>query len=253
MTQDDTAIAREATVARSRLLLGACASGMLAALIFLVFPHLDVAIAGLFMLDSGGFVFNYPGIGWDFRNLFNVMFWISILCALLGTGLALKGWKLFGLGFARWFFLACCLALGPGITANVLLKDNWGRARPFHIEQFGGKQSFTPPLLRSGECRRNCSFISGEASSIFMVFFALSLMLPTVSGRLMLAGIAGGLAAGLVRMAQGGHFLSDVIFAGVFMALIAAALHCLIFDTNGAKGAQRLLGKLTGRLWRTSP
>jgi lipid A 4'-phosphatase len=39
-----------------------------------------------------------------------------------------------------------------------------------------------------------------------------------------------GSLAGLTRIAQGGHFLSDVVFAGVFMALTTACLQ-LLFDT----------------------
>jgi membrane-associated PAP2 superfamily phosphatase len=39
---------------------------------------------------------------------------------------------------------------------------------------------------------------------------------------------------------QGGHFLSDVVFAGVFMALVCAGLHRLMFGRVGA-GRRRLL------------
>jgi hypothetical protein len=42
------------------------------------------------------------------------------------------------------------------------------------------------------------------------------------------AGTLCGLAAGLVRMAQGGHFLSDVIFAGVLMVLTVSLAHKLM-------------------------
>lgn len=35
---------------------------------------------------------------------------------------------------------------------------------------------------------------------------------------------------GLIRMGEGGHFLSDVVFAGVFMALDVALVHWLVFD-----------------------
>ena len=44
-----------------------------------------------------------------------------------------------------------------------------------------------------------------------------------------MAGIIAGSLAGLVRMMQGAHFLSDVIFAAITMALIAAAVQ-LIFE-----------------------
>ena len=45
----------------------------------------------------------------------------------------------------------------------------------------------------------------------------------------MAAAIAAGSFAGFIRMGEGGHFLSDVIFAAVFMALDVALLHWLVF------------------------
>ena len=40
------------------------------------------------------------------------------------------------LGLPQWLFLAVCLGVGPGLVANLLLKDQWGRARPKHIAEF---------------------------------------------------------------------------------------------------------------------
>jgi lipid A 4'-phosphatase len=50
-------------------------------------------------------------------------------------------------------------------------------------------------------------------------------------------GTVAGFGAGLIRMAQGAHFPSDVVFAGVFMALAVAGLHRLVFGGRGARGA----------------
>jgi membrane-associated PAP2 superfamily phosphatase len=44
----------------------------------------------------------------------------------------------------------------------------------------------------------------------------------------MLAGLVAGALLGLMRMAGGGHFLSDVIFSGVANGLIFALLYELI-------------------------
>jgi lipid A 4'-phosphatase len=77
--------------------------------------------------------------------------------------------------------------------------------------------------------RTQLLFVSGEAASMFAVFYAAALIVPHWSVATMIAGTIVGLAAGLVRVAQGGHFLSDVVFAGVFMALTAAGLHRLLF------------------------
>jgi lipid A 4'-phosphatase len=77
----------------------------------------------------------------------------------------------------------------------------------------------------SRECPRNCSFVSGEASAMFAPFFALAFLLPQYRMGLLAAGLATGLLVGTVRIIQGAHFLSDVLFAGIFMALTVALLH----------------------------
>jgi dolichol-phosphate mannosyltransferase len=106
-----------------------------------------------------------------------------------------------------------------------VFKENMGRARPRDIVEFGGTKTFTPPLVPSRECARNCSFISGEASSIYAAFFALALLIPQYRMGLLISGIAAGTLAGIVRIIQGAHFLSDVLFAGVFMAITVSLLH----------------------------
>jgi lipid A 4'-phosphatase len=139
----------------------------------------------------------------------------------------------------HWLYLVLCLGVGPGLVTNTLLKDQWGRARPAQIVEFGGSKTFTPPLLPADQCARNCSFVSGEAASMFAVFYAAALIVPQWSLPTMIAGTMVGLAAGLVRVVQGGHFLSDVVFAGVFMAVTAAGLHRLMFGRSGAGATAR--------------
>ena len=43
------------------------------------------------------------------------------------------------------------------------------------------------------------------------------------------AAIAAGAFAGVIRIGAGAHFLSDVVFAGVFMAFVARGLAWLLF------------------------
>jgi lipid A 4'-phosphatase len=52
-----------------------------------------------------------------------------------------------------------------------------------------------------------------------------------------------GFAAGLVRISQGAHFLSDVIFAGVFMALTAVVVYRAMFARVPLKGPLSILAK----------
>jgi membrane-associated phospholipid phosphatase len=44
-----------------------------------------------------------------------------------------------------------------------------------------------------------------------------------------------GVALGVIRMAAGGHFFTDVFFAGVIMYLLAWAMHGLIFRWSATR------------------
>lgn len=210
--------------------------GVVAAFVFVGFPQIDFAVTDLFYRGNRAFISNFPGTGQDLRAAIRLFFLAAVATAIVGLVLAaFFQRRLFEMGLRQWLFLVSCLALGPGLVANVILKNNWGRARPFHVREYGGDQIFTPALFRSDQCADNCSFVSGEAASIFMLFFALALLLPRRRGPLIAAGITVGTLAGFVRIAQGGHFLSDVVFAGVLMALIAQALYWLVFDLAGER------------------
>jgi lipid A 4'-phosphatase len=162
------------------------------------------------------------------RKAFMIVFTIVMLATLVATFRSLSSDRPKRLERARSLFMLAVLVIGPGVVTNLVLKDNLGRARPRDVIEFGGTKSFTPPLLPSRECPRNCSFVSGEASSMFAVFFALALLLPPYRWGLLIGGIAAGSLAGVVRIFQGAHFLSDVVFAGIFMALTVSLLHIAI-------------------------
>lgn len=160
------------------------------------------------------------------RRAFQVVFLLLALATLIAAArLVLKERKWFGLAQARCWFMIAVLVVGPGVVANLVFKDNMGRARPRDVIEFGGTKAFTPPLVWSSECPRNCSFVSGEASAMFAPFFALALLLPRFRLGLLATGIAAGFLVGMVRIVQGAHFLSDILFAGIFMALTVGLLH----------------------------
>jgi len=124
-------------------------------------------------------------------------------------------------------FLLFTLGIGPGLIVNAVLKDHWGRARPFQVTEFGGNRQFTAAFVVSDQCPTNCSFVSGDAS---LGYFGLAFFFITRRRRTFVAGAAilAGTLLGLVRMAQGAHFLSDVIFSGVFTFLVAWLLYFLL-------------------------
>jgi lipid A 4'-phosphatase len=207
--------------------------------VFSMYPQIDMSVARTFYLGDRHF-FGLESTGVVvLRNVFRVMFWSAIAAAAYGLFKTYRGqanWL--NASFRQWLFLAACLAVGPGLMTNLVLKDHWGRARPQQVIELGGTKHFTAPaLLPVHECDRNCSFVSGEASSIFMMFFAAAFVWSAWSGWMASAGIALGLLSGLVRMAQGGHFLSDVLYAGIFMALIALMLHGLFSRASRPRSA----------------
>ncbi len=211
------------------MLTGSGISFVAATALFFALPGMDIDIARLFFaphvgFDSRALVYEVP------RYAMQVLYGGALLAAVIASVryfVTRRSWL--GLSGAKWMFVALALMIGPGLVANVLLKDQSGRARPRQVEMFGGDKVFTPPLVPAQQCRRNCSFVSGEASSMFALLFALALVMRTWFVRLVWTGIAIGALAGLIRMAQGAHFLSDIVFAGVFMAATVAGLHLMMF------------------------
>jgi len=65
-------------------------------------------------------------------------------------------------------YLLAVLIVGPGLIVNVVFKDHFGRARPAQIVEFGGTKQFTPALVPTDQCHKNCSFSSGHAAAAFI-------------------------------------------------------------------------------------
>lgn len=207
------------------------AFGIAAAILFIAFPDIDIYVSAFFTDATGKFHYGQALVIRFARESFNLLF--AAYCVAAAAGLAgtlFLGRTLFGQGWREWLYLVLCAITGPGLVANLLFKNQWGRARPVQIEHFGGDLTFSPVLFLSDQCERNCSFVSGEASSIYLMFFALAMLLPSRRASLMLSGIVLGSAAGFIRIAAGGHFLGDVIFAGIFMALTTQILHALLLS-----------------------
>ncbi|MBV8133542.1 MAG: phosphatase PAP2 family protein [Alphaproteobacteria bacterium] len=203
--------------------------------IFLFAPEVDLATSGLFYDPERGFVLaNWPPI----LLLFHAIPWIAwgtvILAAIGVCWLLLLGKPLWRLDRKALIFLVASTAAGPGLLANTLLKDHWGRARPAQIEAFGGAHRFTPAPLPAVECDRNCAFVSGHAALAFSLV-SLAFLLPPGDSRRrgVVAALGFGALVGLGRIAQGAHFLSDVVYAGLLVYGSTALLYWWIVDCDG--------------------
>lgn len=198
------------------------------AALFLGYPELDLLAAGLFYSPDGGFVLRGQPFFDALHKYIGVLAWsIALGAVLLWLHDRYRRGADIPAGRRRAAaFVLFALLLGPGLVVNTILKDQWGRARPGYVAEFGGPAVFTPALLPTNQCRKNCSFVCGDAS----VGFGLVAFAFVGRRRLWLTlGIGIGAALGLMRMGQGGHFLSDVVFSFYAVYFTAWLLRRLAF------------------------
>jgi lipid A 4'-phosphatase len=127
-------------------------------------------------------------------------------------------------------YLLGSFLIGPGLTSNVLLKENWGRPRPNSVQQFAGTASFQPWWQPSATCKRNCSFVSGEASQAFWTMAPASLAPPQLRPFALGGAAIFGTAVGSLRIVFGRHFVTDVVLAGLITLVVIVALYRLLLD-----------------------
>ena len=213
------------------------------AIVFLKMPEIDLIVQRWFYNGEAGPEFgfilkHYPSASLA-RRIVMIAYAIWYIIIVLGliSAIAKQPWPLtryLKFGFRQWLFLTIATLTGPLFLSNLLLKDNWGRARPRQVLEFGGDLQFSPPILLSDQCQTNCSFVSGEASSMFMIFISLAFVVPVKRRLLVFLTIILGSLSGLIRIGIGGHFLSDVIFAGLFMCICAALVYWVIYYSRFA-------------------
>ena len=218
------------------------AVGVLLAIVFLAFPQIDLYVNGLFYLGQNDFTIRHTWVAWAVAKILRPAFTIfSVGLAVLILVRWLTGWPQRMRRLRGAVFVALCLAVGPGLIANALFKENWGRARPKQVVEFAGERQFTPPLIPADQCQRNCSFVSGDASFAFAM-----VSLAFLAGRRRATWVAGaltfGLGVGLLRMMNGSHFFSDVLFAGVFVVLTSLVLYRWIIEGKGARDFDAVFG-----------
>ena len=213
----------------------------------ILFPGIDLWASGLFYRPGAGF---FLGDWLPFRLIHSGMHELVAAIIIAGAALLIAAlWRrrpVFGVDARAAVFLLLVLAIGPGLVVNTLFKDHWGRARPAQITAFGGDKRFTPPFVPSPECRRNCSFPAGDPAVGFYFVSAAFLLAAPWRRRAIGGALVLGAGIGIVRIAQGGHFLSDVIASGFFVTATSWLLYRWIMLGDG-------LGRLGRQLRRPSP
>jgi lipid A 4'-phosphatase len=201
--------------------------------IFALWPGVDLSFASLFYHD-GGFIGRGPAAE-HFRKIFYDAPYF-VLGAFLLTALAKSFGRVErGPGLRAIAFLVGTLALGPGLLVNGVLKELSHRPRPAQTLEFGGPWRFQPYESFDGQCLRNCSFVSGEAATAAWTLAPALLAPPPTRPFAVAAALLFTLATALLRMAFGGHYFSDVLFAALFTFIIVLAGYCWYRRGDAAK------------------
>jgi lipid A 4'-phosphatase len=136
-------------------------------------------------------------------------------------------------------FLIATMLIGPGLIVNLGLKDHWHRPRPVQTQEFNGPNPFVPWYDDNGGCKRNCSFVSGEASTGFWMVAPASVLPPPWRAPAMVAAFAFGFGASLLRLAFGGHYLSDVLLGGLITLIVIEIVRRVIWPKGGRENVKR--------------
>jgi lipid A 4'-phosphatase len=207
---------------------------IVAAGVFAIWPELDLAVSRLFFREGPSFV-GQGGFWGAARNFFRVT---PFLVLALYAGLHLC--RRFGFNPPcapsghGLIFLIATMAIGPGLIVNLGLKDHAHRPRPVQTQDFGGPYAFRPWYRFDGGCKKNCSFVSGEASQGFWMVAPASLAPPPLRLFAIGAALAFGAAASVLRVAAGGHYLSDVVLAALITLIMLQIARRLFFPPDKA-------------------
>lgn len=182
--------------------------------LFLLCPSLDRDISQRLYAAGQGFVH-----AWDPLVRFSYV-WAPVLGRALLVGLLviwLVGrWRPAAVPalWRRTAPLALCIALlGPGLLIEGVFKPHIQRPRPVQTMDFGGSRPYQPPLQRCAPCTEHHSFVSSHAAAGFYLLSLGLLASPAWRRRWFAIGLLAGGLIGLGRMLQGGHYLSDIVFA----------------------------------------
>ena len=197
-------------------------------------PFIDISLSNLFY-DP---VTNSFSSDFFLKLIFKFGPYPAILCSVVALFVLI--FSFFKESLEKWrpaaLLVFLTLVIGSGLIVNLIFKDHWGRPRPRQIVEFGGMQEYRPFYLpnfgRLPEPSK--SFPSGHSSAGFALLALCFASWRHNKTKILWASaiftaILGGLLS-FARIAQGGHFFSDVLLSLLIMWLTALILDRWIYD-----------------------
>jgi len=180
-----------------------------------------IVVISIFGLDIKleSFFFDKTGSAWMYGDFFLWKFLyrygqkISLLIGIISFIIFTLSLFIKKLASAKnkALFLVLVLLIAPGFIVQTL-KVTWGRPRPREIVNYGGalefRTPFEPNFNSSMSTKTGNSFPGGHAAT---GFYTIALYSVFRKRWLLALTIAYGTLMSVARMAQGAHFLSDVV------------------------------------------
>ncbi|HEX7792427.1 MAG TPA: phosphatase PAP2 family protein [Afipia sp.] len=212
-------------------LIIALAISLVFGLLFGFYPELDLKAAALFY-DATTKTFPLKASTWAAIARDGAMWiaWALVMPALVSLIVKLiRPVKPLMISGRAMVFLTVTMLLSAIVISNVIFKGYWGRPRPVVVTEFNGPLEFKPWWDPRGACPKNCSFFSGEGATAFWTYAPAALTPPAWRPVAYVAATAFGVFTGGLRMAFGGHFLTDVLFSGTVSFTVIWLAYALIY------------------------
>lgn len=236
-----------APFSRKRVAIGLGLTTLILLVVFNRFPGIDIAVAGWFFTEwpcpeghsrpiCGGFLAMNDPLLMGIREVLHYLP-VSIAIALMVAAIAAAyygktKYKLFSRGAMT---AVATMFISPLVIVNVFLKEFVGRPRPVHTDVFAGELPFVEAGRFTDYCASNCSFVSGEASTGFWLVCLVPLFPARFRPLAWVVTLSLAMTTSGLRMAFGGHYLSDVVLGAaitltVFSVLAAVAQWKRLYD-----------------------
>ena len=210
------------------LVIAALLTSLLIVSVILVLFDVDRSVALRFYDAERGWPVGEEGL-WRWLYHYGTVPGLALtLAALAGFAVSFRNrWV------RRWrrelLIIFLTAVIGGGVLVNALFKPYWGRPRPRQVTLAGGAFDYRA-FYRPGTPGKGQSFPCGHCTMGFL-FVSLAVFRRRAPA-LAVAGTAFGLVygslLGVARIAQGAHFVTDVLWSFGIMSMVAAGLTYLI-------------------------
>jgi len=199
---------------------------VVSSIFFIFFSQIDIDFSSLFY-KNGFYLRGSLYESFFYKSVPIVISTLAIGSITLFLYNTISNKNILGIDKKTILYIILVLSLAPGLIVNATLKENWGRARPMDIVQFGGNKEFTPAFILSNQGGN--SFSSGHGSAAFSLL-GFALLARSRKKLWITLALSYGVAVSFARIIGGGHFLSDNLTSFFIVYIATYALYGYIIE-----------------------